>query len=421
MSGVNRNVLKNTGIPVMAQDQIPMELVSNTGTRFVLLNWPVKTYLTSSQGGDCEGITVQWTTDSSLASEPDNAYPNLTSSVLSCNSSSQVPLTSSALWSVFINSSYNFTGSNSDTKYYLRSFQNVSGGGRGPYSNVVSLETRAPKVYNGDMQTQGFRYAGAVGKPGITGSVVILSPDSFNPNTGQLQVWAGDNLNVYATGSTISGSLQPIKVGGPNYDAIQTNGATIRLALTGSPSGASAEPNTFMDTEEVAQIIRWSGSNVNDINICNNGAPYMPQLGESGEKFFSWTAAVGIVSGSLEISGSGGYYLFVSATTSSSATSVSTLSGSADTFPTGTNTTNSVIATRRGQILCTMGNPGFSTKFRWYINSGDVPGTGSAVISNPSNALGNEITIRTSADCVFRTISLGVTYNYELFRQQFGV
>lgn len=420
MSGVNRNILKNAGIPVMSQDQIPMSLVTTNGSRFVILDWPVKTYISSSQGGDCQGITVQWTTDSSLASEPDSAYYALTSSVLGCDSASLVPLTSSLGWSVFIDSSYNFSGSN--TQYYLRSFQNSVGGGRGPYSNVLSLETRSPKLYTGSMQSQGFRYAAVAGKPGITGSVVILTPDSLNPNTGQLQVWAGDNQNVYATGSTTSGSLQIIKAGGPNFDAIKTNGATISLSLTGSVSGSGTEKNTIMSVEFSGSIAAWSGSNTGDLNWCSNGAPYIPQLGDAGEKFFGWTAAVSVLTGSVEISGSDGYYLYVSATTSSTNTSVSTVSGSFDTFPTGSNTVNKIIGTAPGQGLCIAGNPSVYGGFRWYSNGQNLsPGTGSArTTSNPNKSLGNNITIRTSNDCVFRTISLGVLYNTTLYTQQYG-
>lgn len=421
MSGVNRNILSNAGIPVMSQDQIPMSLVTTQGSRFVMLDWPVKTYISSSQGGDCQGITVQWTTDPSLASEPDSAYYALTSSVISCNSSSLIPLTSSLGWSIFIDSSYNFSGSN--TKYYLRSFQNSVGGGRGPYSNVLSLETRSPKIYTGSMQSRGYTYAASNLKPGITGSVVILTPDSFNPNNGQLQVWAGDNLNVYATGSTTSGSLQMVKAGGPNFDAIKTNGATIVVALTGSVSGSGREQNTIMTVEQSASIAPWSGSSTADLNYCTNGVPYIPQLGNAGEKFFGWTAAISVLTGSVEISGSDGYYLFVNATTSSINTSVSTVSGSFDTFPTGSNTINKIIGTTNGQGACSVGNPSSYGTFRWYSNGQLLSaGTGSARRgSDPTSSLGDTITIKTSADCVFRTISLGVLYDTSLYYQQYGL
>lgn len=418
---VNRNILKNYSNPVLEPNQLLLSNTSNAGTRFVLLDFPIRTLISSSQGGDCEGITLEWTPDPSFASEPSSSYYAVTSSVLSCNAAALNPLTSSLGWSVFIDSTYNYSGSTS-SKYYLRSYQNVSGGGRGPYSNVVSIETRSPRLYSGSMQTQGFTYSAVSGKPGITGSVVILTPDSFNPNTGQLQVWAGDNRNVYATGSTASGSLQIIKAGGPDYDAIQTNGATITFALTGSPSSSGFEQNTIMEVEFQPTIQRWSGSSTADLNICTNGAPYIPQFGDSGEKFFSWCASVGILSGSLEISGSDGYYLYVSATTSSTSTSVTTKSGSADTFPTGSNTIDNIVGTTRGQISCDISGPSVYGQKRWYYNGvNQSPGTGSAVtFTNPTSSLGNSVTIRTSADCVFRSISLGVLYDKTLYDQQYG-
>lgn len=425
MSGVNRNILKNSGIPVMAQDQIPMELVSNSGTRFVLLNWPVKTYISSSQGGDCEGITVQWTTDPSLASEPDSAYYALTSSVISCDSSSMIPLTSSLGWSVTIDSSYN-TGSN--TYYYLRSFQNSSGGGRGPYSNVLSLETRSPKLYGTSMYSTEVQYGiydppGPLIYPGCTGSALTFTVDSFVPQTGQLIAWSGDKFGAAVTMSVQSGSLQPMKAGGPNYDSIQTNGATMSFALTGSPSGSGRQTNSIQD----GGYFNWGTIGGRQPypdpavspyqNIVGNAENFPCALGVECEPYSmrSYTTSVGLISGSLTISGSSGYYVRYTATTSSQGNDVCFISGGVEYpqgFPTGSNTKDKVIGTYPA-------GTGIGSDIQWIIGSGSV-GI-SAVPVNPARcSIGDRVVIETSPDCVFRVLTFGLTYNVDIYNQQYG-
>lgn len=425
MSGVNRNILKNAGIPVMSQDQIPMELVSNSGTRFVLLNWPVKTYISASEGGDCEGITVQWTTDSSLASEPDSAYPNLTSSVIPCASSSIVPLTSSLGWSITIDSSYN-TGSN--TYYYIRSFQNSSGGGRGPYSNVLSLETRSPKLYGTSQHSGEYQYgiydpSGPLIYPGCTGSVLVFTPDSFVPQTGQLIAWSGDKFGAAVTMSVQSGSLQPTKVGGPNYDAIITNGATMSFALTGSPSGSGTQTNSIQDGGN----FNWGTTGGRQPypdpalspykNIIGNAQNFPCSLGVECEPYSmrSYTTSVALISGSLTISGSSGYYVRYTATTSSQGNDVCFISGGVEYpqgFPTGSNTKDKVLATYPASI-----NTGAT--IGWYIGSGSVGN--SVVPSDPARcSIGSRVVIETSPDCVFRVLTFGLTYNTDIYNQQYG-
>jgi hypothetical protein len=438
MSGVNRNILKNTSIPVMSNDQIPLELVSTTGTRFVLLNYPVKTYISSSQGGDCEGITVQWSTDSRFASEPDNYYTNITQSVLSCNSSSQIPLTSSLEWSIFVNSTYN-TGSTS--YYYVRSFQNSTGGGRGPYSNVVSLETRSPKLYTAATSSviggvtplgsysNAYNYSayqagtGQPWYPGCTGSVLAFSVDSFNPITGQLQAWTGDtNSGSAVTMSVASGSLLPIKAGGNNYDAIQTNGATMSFSLYGSPSGGLFQTNSIQD----GGLQQWA-TNGGILDPAYNGVPYYRITG-SAQNFpcaagtlcnnyhmRSWTTSVGILSGSMTITGVEGYKVKYSAVSSSQNGDICLISGGVqygNGFPTASTTIN--------QVIGTVGNSsnGFAN-IQWTVGNNLIGS--SSVPSNPAiSSIGNQVTIETSPDCVFRTLTFGQSYNTNLFTQQYG-
>ena len=420
----------------MAQDQIPMELVSNTGTRWTILNWPVKTYLTASEGGDCEGITVQWSTDSRFAAEPDNYYTNITSSVLSCDSSSQVPLTSSALWSVFIDSTYN-TASNS--YYYMRSFQNSSGGGRGPYSNVVSLETRSPKLYSSASRVQDQvnwgSYSTAINYeqyrasnfepffPGCTGSLLAFTVDSFNPNTGQLEAWSGDtNSGSAVTMSVTSGSLIPIKGGGFNYDAIQTNGATMSFSLYGSPSGSGLfQTNSIQD----GGMYNWGYDSGRTPSPDPATSPYKAVIGNvqnfpcafgtlcNDYHMRSWTTAVGILSGSMTIIGNEGYRVKYSAVSSSTNSDICFISGGVEYgqgFPTASTTINKVIGTQGNYT---------GANIRWTLGNSEV-GV-SEIPSNPAiSSIGNQVTIETSPDCVFRTITFGQSYDANLFASQYG-
>jgi len=425
MSGVNRNILKNMGIPVMSQDQIPMSLVTTANSRWVLLDWPVKTYLTASQGGDCEGITVQWTTDPSLASEPDNLYPNLTSSVLSCNSSSQVPLTSSLGWSVFVDATYN-TGSAASTTYYMRSFQNSSGGGRGPYSNVVSLQTR----YTPSVISNNYYYTGT---SKVTGSVLVLNTQTFDPYTGTFKWWAPNSTIVDSSSIQIkapSGSLKPIKIGGPNYDGIQTNGATMSISLTAS----AGQFHTIQDGNQ--QYYNQSGTldpctgpglSTYAWDLCGNPTGYL--LGDNHMR--GTQVSVGLISGSIEIIGNEGFYFKATATTSSVdgdfvigriGTKCGTLTNST-LVPNGTNSKNKIIYTGAfgggcGNIPPIAGyqfTPGPMT-----VNIDTATAYNSGISTSPTSSLGSNITINTSPDCVFSVLTFGTAYSQPEYIQQYG-
>jgi len=445
MSGVNRNILKNTGIPVMSPDQIPMSLVTTANSRFVLLDWPVKTYLTASQGGDCQGITVQWTTDPSLASEPDNVYPNLTQSVLSCDSSSQVPLTSSLGWSVFVDNGYS-TGSSASTTYYMRSFQNVSGGGRGPYSNVVSLQTRyVPSVISNNYYYNP-RWASPASasliSPGATGSVLVLNTQTFDPNTGTFKWW-GDNTTIVPSESiqikVPSGSLLPIKIGGPNLDGIQTNGATMSIALTASSGLVSGTQqfHTIQDTNfwyydngTSGQFDPCTGPGLNTYNwdsVCGNPSGFLLNDGHMRATQIS----VGLISGSMEIIGNEGFYFKATATTSSVdgdfvigriGTKCGTLTNST-LVPNGTNSKNKIIYTGTfgggcGNIPPIAGyqfTPGPMT-----VNIDTETAYNSGISTSPTSSLGSNITINTSPDCVFSVLTFGTAYSRTDYISQYG-
>ena len=445
MSGVNRNILSNAGIPVMAQDQLPMSLVTTANSRFILLDWPVKTYLTSSQGGDCEGITVQWTTDPSLASEPDSAYSNLTSSVLSCNSSSLLPLTSSLGWSIFVDSTYD-TGSAASTTYYMRSFQNSSGGGRGPYSNVVNLQTRYLVT---SAISRNFYYnpkyapaSSSLQSPGATGSVLVLNTQTFDPYTGTFKWYADNSTSVPSSSIQIkapSGSLIPIKIGGPNYDGIQTNGATMSIALTASltPLSGASQLHTIQDgdtwyynngTSNQFDPCTGPGANTFVWNSCGNSDGYLQNNGH----MLSWTVSVGLVSGSMEIIGNEGFYFKATATTSSVAgdfvigrfgTQCGTLT-SPTVVPNGTNSKNVIIRTGGAGGICRNIPP--IAGYQWEPSKMTISIDGgtayqSNITASPTSSLGSNITINTSPDCVFTVLTFGTAYNKADYDSQYVV
>jgi hypothetical protein len=403
---VNRNILKSYSNPVLEPNQIPVELVTNVGSRWVMLDWPVKTYLTSSQGGDCEGITVQWSTDSRFASEPDNYYTNITSSVLSCNSSSLLPLTSSIGWSIYINSTYDYKQGVESTGsvYYIRSYQNTTGGGRGPYSNVLSIDTRAPHYYNSGQLSMGLLGAPVTSsnpvlyKSGFTGSLVIFTTDSYNPTSSNLQAWSATSTtgngsvwtpttNAAVTASITGSGVYIIKNEGPNYDAIATNGATWSFQLYGSPSASLREPNRI-----------------------NNG--------EAAPDTTSSIALVGIISGSMQIVGNAGFEMTVYATPSSSKVPIA-----------GGYQTQNAVTTQFGKFAM---NAGYNTINRpvgcyadGFIIGGETEGgylnVGLAQTSSAANrALGSQVTINTSPDCIFTTIALGVRPDVTQYRYQYG-
>jgi hypothetical protein len=402
---VNRNILKSYSNPVLEPNQVPIELVTNAGSRWVMLNWPVKTYISSSQGGDCEGLTVQWSTDSRFASEPDNYYTNITQSVLSCDSSSLIPLTSSLGWSIFIDSSYNYQYGVESTAsvYYIRSFQNTSGGGRGPYSNVLSIDTRAPNLYGNGVLSMGLLLpasgSGAQRKAGTTGSIVMFTTDSYNPTSSNLEAWSGNSTtgndsdwalttNVNVTASITGSGTYIVKNEGANYDAIATNGATWSFQLYGSPSASTSETNTI-------------NNSVFAVNTTSS------------------IALVGIISGSMQIVGES-FEMTVYATTSSVKIPIAggyQIEGAVTTqygkfaMDAGYNTINRPIGCYVTEFI--IGGPTEGG----YLTPVGVAQTASAANRN----LGSQVTINTSPDCIFTGVYLGERPDVNQYRLQYGL
>jgi hypothetical protein len=318
------------------------------------------------------------------------------------------------------------------------------------------LQTRSSKLYSsasiisGNLNIGSFSnsynytaYQSSSGNPwypGFTGSVLAFTVDSFNPINGQLQAWSGDTRSGSAvTMSVTSGSLKPIKAGGPNYDAIQTNGATMSFSLVGSPSGSrSGTPLFQTNSIQDGGLQQWAANQgvpdgtgpydpaynaVPAFEIIGNAQNFPCALGTlcNEQHMRSWTTSVGLISGSLTITGVEGYKVKYTATTSSSGNQICMISGGVEYpqgFPNGTNTKDKVIGTTG--ITSLSGYSGGYAGIGWTLGSSLLPITSSVAASPARSSIGNQVTIETSPDCVFRTITFGQTYNATLYNQQYG-
>lgn len=355
MSGVNRNILQNGGIPLAGRGQTNLNLVTTSGSRFVLLDFPT-TFLSSSNGGTCNGITLQWTPDSSLGFETSSAYNAVTQSTLTCEPSTLSPLTSSLGWYQFINAAYN----DNAPVYYLRAYQNFVGGGQGPYSDIVSLQTNGNAICPGVPNSV---YGGSGSFP-TNRSQVTFDVNGWDPNASLWYSNQGSGSSAAFT-ATISGTPQLVKVGGPNYDAIKTNGGTISVNMKGSYAG---------------------------------------QGGGTAQQFW---AQMGLVSGSATMA-IGGRSFKVTATDSTTTgdVTIDQYTGT-PTFPNGLNTRNKLIgwtATSNGNFLL------------------DGVATGSVGSSLTAANTSDPLTITTSADCVIRMFQITDTSAYpaNVYHCKFG-
>lgn len=349
MSGVNRNILQNGGIPLAGRGQTNIDLVTTSGSRFVIMNFP-PTFLSSSNGGSCTGITLQWTPDSTLGFETSSVYSSVTESVLNCEPYSLSPLTSSLGYVQFIDSQYNASA----PTYYMRAYQNFVGGGKGPYSDIVSIQTR-PAVYC---------TTPIVAAKGGATSRVVFDMDGWNPNPG---IWYSNEGSGSAAAFSASFSVTPtlIKSGGPNYDALQTNGATITIPLQGTS---------------------------------------ITQGGGTANMMY---ANMALVSGNATMILGGGMNSFTVIAGTSGGASVSLPVGVTPTFPSGINTINKLIGFQ------------FQANGRFTVDN-SITGSSGTISSQIS--VGTSLVINTSADCVIRAFNLGIggTYNETIYHCKYG-
>jgi hypothetical protein len=351
MSGINRNILQNGGIPLSGKGQTNLQLVTTEGSRYVMLNLS-NTFLSSSSGGTCEGITLQWTPDSTLGFETSSVYNAVTQSTLLCEPSDLSPLTSSFGWEQNIQSTFEAN----TPQYYIRAYQNLPGGGQGPYSNIVSIQTNMNQVYGG-----------ANGSALVTGenaSQATFDANSFDESTN---TWYSNFGGPFS--ASFSATPTIIKLGGPNYDAIKTNGATITSNLFGTYLG-----------------MRGSF----------NGAVF----------------GIALCSGSANMS-IGGLSFGVTATDSSSISDVSFPSNNLQ-FAAGINTRNKIInlETFGGSVL------GYGTGFR--VDDVAVGGSGNMPANQPLRVTDNFV-LTTSEDCVIRLMYVTTSpYSAVVYHQKFG-
>lgn len=223
MSGVNKNLLINNSPSVMGGTApTEVDLITTSGSRYVLLNF--NNTAPTSSGGVCQGITLEWSPDPSMVTnpfQPSSSYYAVTSSVLSCLSASLSPLTGSVEWVQFIDAYYpvsteGYTGIPS-TNYYLRAYQNRSISPVNVYSPVMSVQTRA------------IAYCGRTYDPfpGVS-AAVVSDMDGWN-SPGFSNKWLNDAISS-PLNNTASFSSAPsiIKCGGPNTDALLlASGSTI--------------------------------------------------------------------------------------------------------------------------------------------------------------------------------------------------
>lgn len=355
MSGVNRNILQNGGIPLAGRGQTNIDLVTTSGSRFVMLNFP-RTFLSSSNGGTCSGITLQWTPDPSLGFETASVYYAVTQSTQPCEAASLLPMTSSIGWTQYMETTY----SSNTPVYYMRAYQNFVGGGKGPYSDIVSIQTNGNMLCPGAPEST---YGGSGSFPGNR-SRLTFDANGYVPNGN---VWLSNSGASGSTAFVATFSTTPdlVKVGGPNYDGIKTNGATISVDMKGSYAG---------------------------------------QGGGTAEQFW---AQMALASGSATMA-IGGRSFKVTATDSTGVgdVTIDQYTGT-PTFPTGVNTRNKIIgwtATSNGNFLV------------------DGATTGSVGSSLTAANTSDPLTITTSADCVIRMFQITDTtpYSPSVYHCKFG-
>jgi hypothetical protein len=221
MSAVNRNIIGNLSIPLaggFSTGPAELDLITTTGSRWVMFTFPSK-FVSSSEGGLCKDLVLEWTPDPAMATTPllsSSAYYAVTSSVISCNSASLSPMTASVDWVQYIDSPYNTDGT--DGFYYMRGYQRtIAGYNPQIYSNVVSIQTRAASV---------------CGATPISVNSVAYDVDGFISGSKWFNTPGSDNVQNYSVASmNASTDLTLVKAGGPNYDAIKTNGADLVMTL----------------------------------------------------------------------------------------------------------------------------------------------------------------------------------------------
>jgi len=222
MSGVNRNIIGNSAIPVGgANSYYPPDLQLQTvsGSRWILFT--LTNLVQSGSGGNCQNVVLEWSTDPSMITNPfvsSSNYYAVTSSILSCNSASLSPLTGSIAYSQKIDSWYErdtgFPADQPQSRYYMRVYENRTGFNERFYSVARSVETRAIN-YCG-YQTENPSDPGVWLQADMDGWQSPEYPTTWQSN------WFNKGSSSGLGQWTASFSTAPvnIKAGGPDYDAL---------------------------------------------------------------------------------------------------------------------------------------------------------------------------------------------------------
>ena len=221
MSGVNRNIIGNLSIPLgggVSTGPGELDLITTTGSRWVMFEFPSK-FVSSSEGGLCKDLVLEWTEDPAMVTNPlasSSAYYAVTSSVISCNSASLSPMTASKAWVQYIDSRYQIEGAQGF--YYMRGYQRtIAGYNPQIYSNVVSIQTRGAAI------------CGQTPDSLVTNNRVIYDVDGFISGSSWFNTPELGTQNYSSASMIASTNLTLVKAGGPNYDAIKTNGASLTV------------------------------------------------------------------------------------------------------------------------------------------------------------------------------------------------
>jgi hypothetical protein len=360
MSGVNRNIIGNSAIPLggsISTGPGELDLITTANSRFVMFDFPSK-FVSSSEGGLCKDLVLEWTTDPAMVTNPlasSSAYSAVTSSVISCNSASLSPMTASKAWVQFINSRNQVEGFQSF--FYMRGYQRtIAGYNPQIYSNVVSIQTRANATCG---NPPGTTTAGG----SAAGGRVAYDVDGFITGSSWFNTQGDLGEQNYSSASMIaSTNLTLIKAGGPNYDAIKTNGANLTI--------------------------------------------YNPSVG--GTSF--GMIGVALVQGSVRIPTSQGDF-FVSAVSSSSSGSVVFKNIS---LASGINTINKVIRIGYDYVA----------GFEQYIFVDNVRTTLTPGLPREGLTFSANSTITTSADCIMRAFFAGgddnANYSPDVYHCKYG-